>query len=78
MNDVGAQLQVQVRTRAARAWIIAMRILGPFVGRDRAARWGWAGGWKLVRVRLGANGRWARIDPRMFPPQGSGRNALGI
>lgn len=58
--EVTVPVRYEVRTRAARAWMIVCLLLLPIIGRARASRWAETGVWKLSRYRL-EGGRWQRF-----------------
>ncbi len=52
---------MQIGTWRAVAWVRAMGILAPLLGRARAERWAIAGAWRLARWRVD-HGRWNRFE----------------
>lgn len=57
--------KVEVRTRAARAWLLVVRFVEPFIGVELARRAGVAGAWRLARWRPVGERSWRRFPREM-------------
>ncbi len=60
MASTEVTVTLTLDTRRFRLWVLFMRTVAPFIGYDRAYRWGLHYGVPLLRVRFGARGKWER------------------
>lgn len=56
---------IEVRTRAARAWLIVVSLIAPLLGVELAQRVAVAGAWRLARWRIVGERKWRRMSREM-------------
>jgi hypothetical protein len=52
------QVQIELNTRLAAAWVVAVRCAAPLIGRDLATKLAWRGALRLSRWRVVGERRW--------------------